>query len=149
MVLRRAVHADLPGLLSLEHAAFSDPWSDDGLRAELEVPHARVWVWVDPEPAAPANLAAALLGWQIFEDFHVNRVAVLPGRRREGLGRKLMQHALQVAQSEGATAALLEVRADNAPALALYETMGFQREGRRKSYYPDGTDAILMRKPLI
>ncbi len=140
---RRAVHADLPALLTLEHAAFSDPWSDDGLRAELEVPHARVWVCLDHE------LAAALLGWQIFEDFHINRVAVLPDRRREGLGRKLMEHALQVAQGEGATSALLEVRADNAPALALYATMGFQREGVRKSYYPDGTDAILMRKLLV
>jgi ribosomal-protein-alanine N-acetyltransferase len=141
-MIRRAHPEDLPGLHALETVAFSDPWSLDGLRAELEVRHSRVWVWQDRE------LAAALLGWLIFEDFHVNRVAVLPHRRREGLGRQLMVRAMHAAQAEGATAVLLEVRADNAAALGLYEALGFVRERVRKGYYHDGTDAVLMRKTL-
>ncbi len=44
----------------------------------------------------------------------------------------------------GAEAVLLEVRASNAAALRLYESLGFQRVGLRRRYYADGEDAVLM-----
>lgn len=150
-MIRRATPRDLQALHELETAAFGDPWSLDGLRAELEVPHSRVWVWQDQRTVRGARsdeVPAALLGWLIFEDFHVNRVAVLPQRRREGLGRQLMLHAMDAARHEGATAVLLEVRADNQAALGLYQDLGFVREGLRRRYYHDGVDAVLMRKVL-
>lgn len=140
--VRRGRPDDLAALVELERAAFAEPWSIAGLIGELELPHARVWVWADgAEP-----LAGALLGWQIFEDFHVNRVAVRPDRRREGIGCALMLHAMAHARSEGAAATLLEVRADNAAALALYQRLGFVREGERRNYYGDGMAAVVMRK---
>ena len=44
-------------------------------------------------------------------------------------------------------AATLEVRADNGGALALYARLGFDEVGRRRRYYPDGGDAVLMTRP--
>lgn len=142
--VRRGRPEDLAALVALEAAAFDEPWSIAGLTGELTLPHARVWVWSDGAESLPG----ALLGWQIFEDFHVNRVAVRPERRREGIGRTLMLHAMAHAQTEGATATLLEVRADNVAALALYQRLGFVREGERRNYYGDGMAAVVMRKIL-
>lgn len=138
--LRSATLADLPGLAAVERACFPDPWSEPGLRAELELPHSRVYVCTD----FTGILQATLLGWRVFEEFHVNRVAVHPEARRLGLGRWLLLHALTVAKAEGVESALLEVRADNLAAIQLYETTGFLRTGLRRGYYPDGTHALLM-----
>lgn len=43
---------------------------------------------------------------------------------------------------------MLEVNVDNTPAVALYTKLGFKRVGYRRDYYPDGSDAILMRMPI-
>ena len=63
--------------------------------------------------------------WRIFDEVHVNNFAVHPSRRRQGLGRALLAHVLAEATALGAPRATLEVRASNAPAIALYEGGGF------------------------
>ncbi len=140
--VRRAEIADLPAISRLEHACFADPWGEDSLRSELTQSIGRAWV-VDRE-----DCPAMLLGWLVADEFQVNRVAVLPQARGQGLGRALMVRALLDAQSCGATRALLEVRADNVAALALYRRLGFGDLSRRKGYYSDGSDALVLDLPL-
>lgn len=70
--------------------------------------------------------------------------------RRRGIGRTLLSHALAVGQQEAASRALLEVRASNTGAVALYEQAGFRVTGRRRAYYRQPEeDAVLMEKNLV
>jgi [ribosomal protein S18]-alanine N-acetyltransferase len=61
-------------------------------------------------------------------------IAVLPDRHREGIGRRLLDHFLQRAQSDGVSRVHLEVR-DRNPAIAMYRAAGFEPVGRRRKYY--------------
>jgi ribosomal-protein-alanine N-acetyltransferase len=79
-------------------------------------------------------------------------LAVAPAARRRGLGRALVETAAAAVAAGGAEALFLEVAADNAPALALYESTGFVRAGHRRGYYarPPGpaVDALTLRRML-
>lgn len=76
-------------------------------------------------------------------------VAVLPAHRRRGIARALMETVLAEAASDGVQTMFLEVRASNAPAIALYTLLGFTPCGKRKNYYSaPREDAVLMQCPL-
>ena len=89
------------------------------------------------------GLASAQL---LVDDVHVLRLAVVPEARRRGIGRALLDGLAVWAAEVGAAAVVLEVRADNVAARALYGSAGFVEDGRRRGYYPDGEDAVLLRR---
>jgi len=79
-------------------------------------------------------------------------IAVDPSARRRGIGARLIVSISQRLRDEGVLALHLEVAEDNAPARALYESLGFEEVGRRKGYYarPGGAaDALLLRLILV
>ena len=96
--------------------------------------------------------AGFLLGRAVAGEAEVLTLAVAPEARRRGLGRKLVARFLYQARLRGAGSAFLEVSAENAAAIALYESAGFAAAGRRKGYYatPEGAriDAIVMWRDL-
>lgn len=143
MQVRPARERDLEALLCLEALCFQDPWTSDGVRAELEQLHCRPLV-VERDGVVLGSLLAWLLGGEL----QINRVAVDPAMQNQGLGGLLVAAALERAQAEGADRAYLEVRADNAQALALYLRHGFGQAGLRKKYYHDDMDAVLMTRSL-
>ncbi len=72
-------------------------------------------------------------------------VAVLPAFRRRGIARMLMETVLADARQQSVESVFLEVRSSNAPAIALYESLMFERCGVRKNYYSSPReDAVLM-----
>lgn len=142
-VVRAAQPSDLPALLALEAACFDDPWSADGVRAELEQAHCRPLVL-----ERDGHVVASLLAWLLAGELQINRVAVDPALRNQGLGGLLVAESLRGAQTEGGWRALLEVRADNAPAIAVYQRHGFAKGGLRKNYYHDGAAAVVMVRDL-
>ena len=79
-------------------------------------------------------------------------IAVRPAERRRGAGRQLLTAVIGHAREAGARALFLEVGADNPPARALYEAMGFRVVGTRTAYYRRGggppADALIMRLSL-
>ena len=75
-------------------------------------------------------------------------MAVHPGRRRRGVGRRLVERVLADAGARGATAVVLEVRSGNAGARRLYADVGFRQVGLRRSYYGPGQDALVLERPL-
>ncbi|WP_374469342.1 ribosomal protein S18-alanine N-acetyltransferase [Phenylobacterium sp.] len=85
-------------------------------------------------------------------EMEVLTIAVDPTVRRRGVARSLMATALGAAREAGAEAAFLEVADDNAPAAALYASLGFRRAGLRRNYYDRGdegrVDALVMRLDL-
>lgn len=96
--------------------------------------------------------AGFLLGRAVAGEAELLTLAIAPEARRLGLGRKLLSRFLYQAQLRGAERAFLEVAADNAPALALYESAGFSGAGRRRGYYqgPEGRrpDALVLARDL-
>lgn len=108
-------------------------------RAELARPIARCWVARDE-----AALVAFIVTWHVVDEVHVIDVATVPAHRRRGLARALFETVLADARAQAMTRVLLEVRADNTAALALYEALGFEATNRRPRYYADGQDAIEM-----
>lgn len=79
-------------------------------------------------------------------------LGVMPGARRLGLGRRLLDAVTDVAVQRGAGALFLEVAEDNAAACALYDAAGFRRVGRRAAYYVrasgDPAAALILRRGL-
>jgi ribosomal protein S18 acetylase RimI-like enzyme len=99
---------------------------------------------VDPAGGLVAYLFCA---WQ-FLDLHILNVATLPRFRRRGVARRLMAMAEEHASDMGGESLTLEVRECNVAAIALYDSLGYLRVGRRAHYYPDGEDAVAMTKKI-
>jgi [ribosomal protein S18]-alanine N-acetyltransferase len=78
----------------------------------------------------------------------VQTIAVVPEFEGKGIGSAILTELLDEAQRRGATEVLLEVRADNPRAQALYVRFGFEQIHVRRRYYRDGTDALIMRLTL-
>ena len=73
-------------------------------------------------------------------------IAVAPTARRAGLGAALVATFEAEAKARGAVTAYLEVSSDNVAGQALYAGAGWQNAGRRRNYYGDGVDALVLRK---
>ncbi len=82
------------------------------------------------------------------DEAEILTLAVLPAARRSGLGRRLLEAAVATAARHGAVAMFLEVSENNAAARSLYEKSAFRPTGRRRRYYDDGSDALVMRRDL-
>jgi ribosomal-protein-alanine N-acetyltransferase len=134
--------ADIDAVAALEAESFTNPWPREQLVWELvNSDVTRIFVLRDDDAA----IAAFCLCWVIFDELHINTLAVAPGFRRRGLATLLMQHVLAETAKEGARKATLEVRASNQAALALYERLGFRVTATRPGYYtgPD-EDALIL-----
>lgn len=94
------------------------------------------------------ELVGYVLGWLVADQAEVMSIAVDPRARVRGVGRVLLDHFVEAVAREGARHVLLEVRASNGAAIALYEAAGFERTGARAHYYADGEDALTYRRAL-
>lgn len=95
------------------------------------------------EPRGGMVLARA-----IAEEAEILTLAVTPEARRQGIARALLAAARRDAEARGASELFLEVAAGNAPARALYGGCGFAEVGRRRRYYANGEDALVLRAVL-
>lgn len=136
---------DLDDILAIEQESFAAPWNRMMFESELlRNPFGRL-VGAVRNGTAATRLIGYICYWVVFDELRLMNVAVHPDHRRRGIAQYLVRHALRDGLAQGTTRALLEVRAGNAAAQRLYDGLGFQRYGRRTSYYtnPD-EDAILM-----
>lgn len=130
----------IPQIAALERACFSHPWSEDALRSEL---------WNDSAVIIAAEGEdGTVLGYAglqtVLDEGYINNVAVDQRFRRQGVADELIAAFVRFGQARLAFLTL-EVRASNAPAIALYAKHGFVEVGRRKNYYDDPKeDAVLM-----
>jgi ribosomal-protein-alanine N-acetyltransferase len=131
----------IDAIAGLEAEAFTNPWSRDSLIWELENSDVtRVHVLRDDE----GTIVAFSVCWIIFDELHINTLAVAPAVRRRGFGTLLLEAVLTEAERAGAGKATLEVRASNAAALALYERLGFRVSARRPGYYTNPPEDALI-----
>jgi len=142
---RRATLDDLPALAALEDACFDDAWSADSVEDELRHPDAVVLVVDDPGGGMPVAYAS----WRkVLDEAELLRLAVEPRKRRRGLAGVLLAGGDTVLAAAGCSACFLEVREDNAGAIAFYEATGFHRIGRRRGYYAGVCDAFIYARAL-
>ncbi|MEM9055085.1 MAG: ribosomal protein S18-alanine N-acetyltransferase [Pseudomonadota bacterium] len=99
-----------------------------------------------------SDLLAFILIQHVTAEAEILTLATHPDQRQQGLARQLIRNLQQELAPQGLTRWLLDVAEDNPGAIAFYEKLGFQIDGRRPQYYKrlEGTrvDAILMSKPV-
>jgi ribosomal-protein-alanine N-acetyltransferase len=134
---------DVEAAQRLEAELFPDPWSVEVFWSELaEVPATRHYVVAEEAGVLVGYAGLMVAGGQ----GDVQTLAVAPAQQGEGLGRRLLDSLLAEAEARRVRDVLLEVRADNAAAQALYARAGFEQIGVRRGYYrPGGTDALVLR----
>lgn len=147
MIVRTACDRDIPALLTLERAAFgAAAWGEAAVRAELTgVPETRYLIVAEGRGTVLGYAALMVVGGT----GDVLRVAVAPGRRRLGIGRRLTSELMAQARRRGCATVLLEVGADNEAARELYVGMGFAVVADRLDYYGAGRDALVMSRSLL
>ncbi len=126
----------------LEQLCFADPWSEKSIASEL----GNIWsYWL---VALDGERVVGYIGSQTsVDETDVMNLAVHPDYRRRGIAESLIEMLVAELKERGSHALMLEVRASNAPAIALYEKMGFAQVGCRKNYYRNPKeDALILRK---
>lgn len=132
--------ADLDEVMAIETASFPHPWSRTHFLDELKSPHAFPLVAFDAEGKVIGYVCPMFL----LDEGHILDVAVRPDLCGRGVGRMLVERVIGDCRERGADFVSLEVRPSNRSAIALYQRLGFVETGRRRRYYQDGEDAILM-----
>ena len=142
MILEKLNASHVAQIAQLEKICFSDPWSERSVASELEN---KLSCWL---VAMEGEQVAGYIGSQtVCGETDMMNVAVHPDHRRKGIAEKLILALIEELKGMESHCLTLEVRASNAPAIALYEKLGFQEIGRRKNYYRNPReDALILRK---
>ena len=126
----------------LERENFSLPWSENVLSSELKTPLS-LWVVATNDGAVIGYVGAQI----VPDEADMMNLAVDAQYRRQGIGKALVEHLIASLQERMVRSLTLEVRVSNAPAVSLYEGMGFLTVGRRPNYYQKPKeDAWILRK---
>ena len=133
--------ADLDGVLEVESESFTNPWTRDMYAWELQN---RAICHIYVVRTDDCRVAGFCAFWLVFDEIHINNVAMRPQFRSQGIGTSLMRHVLAAGKELGARRATLEVRASNDAARRLYERLGFYVAGTRRNYYTNPVEDALI-----
>lgn len=118
-----------------------DPWSIDQWWRELAQLHNHYFV------VESAGELCGYAGLSISgSDADIQTIAIADSFQGKGIGRKLLNQLVARSRELGVTYIFLEVRSDNTSALSMYSSFGFAEISKRAKYYPDGTDAVILRR---
>lgn len=147
VAIRAATPADAPALEAIETVSFThDRMSARSIGRHLRSGRADIFT---------ATLGREIVGYCLL--FYragttlarLYSIATAPTARGKGAGRRLMEACERAARKRGCDRLRLEVREKNAPAIALYEQLGYHRIGRYENYYQDGAHALRFEKRLV
>ena len=136
----------LPAVLAIEQQVYNYPWSEGVFHDCFKAGYS---CWICEE-------LDVVLGYCIISmaagEAHIMNICVDPAEQKQGIGRRMLEHMIDLAKFTEAETIFLEVRPSNESAIALYENMGFNEIGVRKDYYPgkEGReDAVMFGLELI
>ena len=130
-------------LYEIEKEAFSDFWSEKGMKEELSLKQANYYVAEDD-----GEIIGFAGFWLIIDEAEIMKVAVRKSERGKGVGNALLIAIIEDAAMMGAKTIILEVREGNSPARKLYEKHGFISYATREKYYEGKENAVLYKKNL-
>jgi ribosomal-protein-alanine N-acetyltransferase len=152
--------ADLDSVLAIESISHIHPWTKGNFSDSLAAGH---WAYcvrpqllnaVKGSYLDPDILWAYCILYPAVDELHLLNITVSPKLRRLGIGLKMMNAIEGVAAQQNMPRIILEVRPSNESALRLYQSLGYEQIGVRKSYYPvDSTnglreDALVLSKSI-
>ena len=131
----------IPDILEVENTSFSHPWTEKMFLEEISGKFSVYRVVIKD------GKAIAYMGmWVLADEGHITNIAVSKNYRRQGVASLLLKDFIDLAKEKNLSFMTLEVRESNEAARALYSSFGFCEVGRRKKYYENTEDAILMTK---
>jgi ribosomal-protein-alanine N-acetyltransferase len=144
VIMRKMTEQDLPEVVAIEKAIFSDPWSLNAFKSDLN--NEMAW----PIAATHEGIVIAYSCLYIVaNEMQIGNFAVAPEYRKRGIGRLLMNQVMSLANERKCEVIFLEVRESNKSAQALYGSFNFKPVGRRTGYYRSPVEnAIIMIKEL-
>ena len=132
-------------IAEIEKLCFNDPWSEKSVASELGNKLAYWLVALEDDRVAGYVGSQTVLDWT-----DMMNVAVHPDFRRRGIGEALVEQLTADLMKMGSRCLTLEVRESNAPAIGLYEKLGFVQVGLRKNYYRNPREnALILRKEWV
>ncbi len=132
---------DLDTVMVIEPMIYSHPWTRGNFSDSLNSGYS---AWVLEENQKMIGYALLMM---VLDEAHLLNLSIAKDQQKQGLGRYLLEHMLQIAKNYKASNMFLEVRPSNISAIALYENMGFCEMALRRNYYPAHNgreDAVLM-----
>jgi len=138
------VEADLSEIVEIEELTGLNRWGYDAYRRELLTNSGATMHVARPlDPSCGRRTIGYVAGSVLYDELHINNIATHPDFRRLGIATALMSTVLDEGMLRGATQCVLEVRASNLVAQALYKSFGFRVNRRRKEYYRGPTEDAL------
>jgi ribosomal-protein-alanine N-acetyltransferase len=145
VTISRVEPNDLDAIVAIEREAFSDPWSASSFREALR--HDVVYFACARRDGE--EVAGYVVAWFAADEGEIANLAVAPEAWGQGVGRALLDAALEEGERRETAAVYLEVRESNDRARGLYRSRGFEEVGRRRRYYRKPVeDAIVLRRTL-
>lgn len=139
ITFRRMVPEDADALAVVEEKCFAVPWSREAFWRDASNTDAYYLLAID---TAQNDRIIGYVGcWILAYEGSITNVAIDPEYRRQGIGRKMLLKLIDIVKEKGVTALTLEVRVSNAPAISLYEGLGFKSVGQRPKYYTNPVEA--------
>ncbi len=126
-------------ILKLERELFEDPYSEETLRRELELPFS-----VGLVAKLEGKIVGYCLAWIVDDTCEIHRIGVAENLQGKGVGRKLLTSLLEISRKRGVKQAILEVSEKNKKAISFYRNLGFSGISERKNYY--GKEKALLMK---
>lgn len=153
LCIERMTEHDLLEVVEIEETTGLSRWGWEAYHAELTGGHDGLMLVARQASAKEyidnGKLAGFVASRMIADELHINNIAVRPEHRRLGIGGALLKAVLAGGANVGARVCILEVRASNHAAQALYKQSGFRLAGRRAGYYSSPPeDALVMSRAL-
>ena len=124
---------------ALERQCFADPWSEGSIASELDNPLS-LWLVAEQDGAVCGYVGSQT----VLDETDMMNIAVRPDCRRHGIAAALIDELIVRLKERGSHILRLEVRVSNAPAIALYDSLGFTQLGLRKNYYRNPKENALI-----
>jgi ribosomal-protein-alanine N-acetyltransferase len=133
-------NGDVSEVHRIESLLFSDPWPKYSFKSELKRKNISYPFVVEEDK----KILGYIICWYYIEELHIGNIAVIPEKQRQGIGTFMLQKVFDNFMEY--KKAFLEVRESNKNAINLYLAFGFEPIYRRKGYYTNGEDALVMVK---
>lgn len=143
--LRFGVPGDKEFIMSLEKDALRHPWSGEAIEELLSSGDGGGNAY---KYAIVADGCGYIGISTVLDEAEVGNIVVAPAKRNSGIGRSLLEAAVDELGRAGVKVLYLEVESGNAPAVHLYKKLGFEVYNTRENYYGQGLDALLMKKVI-